>query len=87
MTEAQARKLCTDRQRNPDRDMTGPDGPMKAWMLYTHPSRAAMVYLRAFQRDREQQAIESRTAPLDHGLVQSYPTETKVTRKPRMART
>ena len=46
MTEAQARKLCTDRQRNPDREMTGPDGPLKAWMLYT--------------------------APLDHGLVQSY---------------
>ena len=47
MTEAQARKLCTDRQRNPDRDMTGVcgissdktyvQGTLKAWELYRTP--------------------------------------------------
>ena len=37
MTEAQARKLCTERGRDPDRDMTGPDGPMKAWEMYDNP--------------------------------------------------
>ena len=34
MNETEARQLCTDRHRNPDRDMTGPDGPLKAWELY-----------------------------------------------------
>lgn len=34
MNETNARKLCQDRHRNPDRIMTGPDGPLKAWGMY-----------------------------------------------------
>jgi hypothetical protein len=26
--------LCKERHRDPYRDMTGPDGPLKAWELY-----------------------------------------------------
>lgn len=35
--ERQARQECIDRGRDPDRDMTGPDGPLKAWELYADP--------------------------------------------------
>lgn len=34
MTEHEARQHCLDRNRNPDREMAGPDGPLKAWEMY-----------------------------------------------------
>ena len=37
MTEHEARQLCINRGRDPDRDMSGPDGPLKAWHTYMHP--------------------------------------------------
>lgn len=56
VTEQQARQLCKERGRDPDREMAGPFGPMKAWEMYnTTPSRAARVYCRAFQRHYETQ--------------------------------
>ena len=51
MTEHEARQLCITRGRNPDREMSGPDGPMKAWHTYMHPTRTGMAYLKAYQRD------------------------------------
>ena len=40
MSETEARKLCTERGRDPDRDMTNAYGHMKAWEMYdTVPGR------------------------------------------------
>ena len=37
MTEQEARQLCKDRNRNPDREMTGPHGIIFAWETYVPP--------------------------------------------------
>ena len=34
MTESEAREECRKRGRDPDREMTGPQGKFKAWELY-----------------------------------------------------